>query len=97
MERKSFSTVCFTNLINDDKTIKICDFGISKVVSPDKTTLTMDIGTTKFMAPEIINEEKNYTEKIDIYSFGVLMFLIICEKLPIITVPAIAAGKSQTM
>ena len=29
------------------------------------------------MAPEIINEETNYTEKVDVYSLGVLIYFVL--------------------
>ena len=80
-------------LIGSDGLIKICDFGISKFVSnEDSSTMTIGIGTQKFMAPEIINEEKQYTEKVDVYSFGVLIFYILCGKMPEITIGKIANG-----
>ena len=54
--------------------------------------MTIGIGTQKFMAPEIINEEKQYTEKVDVYSFGVLLFYILCGKTPEISIGKIANG-----
>ena len=79
-------------LINEDKIIKICDFGISKYLSPDEYSLTIGVGTPKYMAPEIINEEKHYTEKVDVYSFGVLVFFILCGRMPDITITNIGKG-----
>ena len=38
--------------------------------------MTRGVGSQKFMAPEIINEEDYYDEKVDVYSFGVLLFFI---------------------
>lgn len=79
-------------LINDDKTVKICDFGISKYVSGDETSFTGGIGTQKYMAPEILNEEKIYTEKVDVYSFGVLVFFILTGKMPSISIGKMSSG-----
>lgn len=64
-------------LIADDNVIKICDFGISKLMTAEEQTKTRGIGTQKFMAPEIINEDIDYNEKVDVYSFGVLVFFIL--------------------
>ncbi|KAK8849929.1 hypothetical protein M9Y10_018520 [Tritrichomonas musculus] len=63
-------------LISSDGTIKISDFGISKLMSLDEQSTTGGVGTQKFMAPEIINEEK-YDEKVDVYSFGVLIYFVL--------------------
>ena len=56
-------------LITEDGIIKICDFGISK-----QSQTSIFGGTQKFMAPELIDEHDNYDEKVDVYSFGVLLF-----------------------
>ena len=63
-------------LVSSDRTIKICDFGISKLMTAEEQSMTKGIGTQKFMAPEIINEEE-YDEKVDVYSFGVITFFIL--------------------
>ena len=39
--------------------------------------MTIGVGTNKFMAPELILEEENYNEKVDVYSFGVLVYFIL--------------------
>ena len=64
-------------LVASDGTIKICDFGVSKLMTLEEQTMTLGVGTQKFMAPEIINEEENYDEKADVYSFGVVIFFIL--------------------
>ena len=63
-------------LVTSDGTIKISDFGISKLMSAEEQSMTKGLGTQKFMAPEIINEEE-YDEKVDVYSFGVIAYFII--------------------
>ncbi len=63
-------------MIMSDGTVKICDFGISKLMTIEEQTMTRGVGSQKFMAPEIINEEDYYDEKVDVYSFGVLLFFI---------------------
>ena len=67
-------------LINSEKHVKICDFGISKVIDlTTLTSLTHGVGTLAFMAPEIIKEDTNYIEKVDVYSFGVVMYFIVTK------------------
>lgn len=64
-------------LIAKDGTIKISDFGIAKLMTTEEQSMTCGMGTQKFMAPEIIDENTNYDEKVDVYSFGVLMYFIL--------------------
>ena len=45
-------------LIGSDDTIKISDFGISKLMTAEKRSMAKGLGTQKFMAPEIINEQE---------------------------------------
>ena len=81
-------------LIDSDGTVKICDFGISKLMTVEEQTMTRGIGSQKFMAPEIINEEDYYDEKVDVYSFGVLLFFILSDgQLPKIRIADIFKGK----
>ena len=55
-------------LIDNNMTLKITDFGVSKKFEKDKNVSQTEIGTFYYRAPEI--ESKNYTEKVDIYSLG---------------------------
>ncbi|DBA05031.1 TPA: hypothetical protein N0F65_000719 [Lagenidium giganteum] len=50
---------------------KLTDFGVSRSVS-HQTTMTAEVGTLAWIAPEVLNGER-YTEKADIYSFGVIL------------------------
>ncbi|TDH69864.1 hypothetical protein CCR75_008494 [Bremia lactucae] len=49
---------------------KLIDFGTSRVWEPNN--MSAGIGTPYWTAPEVL-ESSNYTEKADIYSFGVLL------------------------
>ena len=81
-------------LISADGTIKISDFGISKLMTEEQFSMTIGVGTNKFMAPEIIAEEDDYNEKVDVYSFGVLVFYTLSGgQLPKIKTPQILRGK----
>ncbi|OQR84687.1 ATP-binding Cassette (ABC) Superfamily [Achlya hypogyna] len=50
---------------------KLTDFGTSRL-RMDELTMTAEIGTTAWIAPEVLKGVR-YTEKADIYSFGVMM------------------------
>ena len=78
-------------LIATDGTIRISDFGISKLMSPEEQNSI--VGTQKFMAPEILNEE-DYDEKVDVYSFGVLAFFVLSGgQMPVIKMRDQLRGK----
>lgn len=81
-------------LIAEDGTFKIADFGISKIMSTEEQqTFTIVIGTLAFMAPEIIDGEE-YNEKVDVYSFGILVcFALNNGKIPKIKMKDLFAGK----
>ena len=80
-------------LVVSDGTIKIGDFGISKLMTAEEQSMTKGLGTQKFMAPEIINEEE-YDEKVDVYSFGVIVFFILSGgEMPNIKIRDICLGK----
>ena len=50
-------------------------------------------GTLKYMAPELIQERTDYNEKVDVFSFGVLIFYMLTGgEYPKITLPEVAAG-----
>lgn len=85
-------------LIAKDGTIKISDFGISKIMSVTKqTSMTGGIGTQKFMAPEIVNED-DYDEKVDIYSFGVVvLFVLNGGDISLIKMVDVYRGKQPTL
>jgi TPR repeat protein len=56
---------------------KISDFGLSKYVEPGQTVeQSMYGGTANFMAPEIYSGEP-FGFKVDVYAFGILMYMIV--------------------
>lgn len=56
-------------LVTSDWTIKVADFGLTRFIS-EKKQMTQ-VGTPMWMAPEIIMGKK-YTEKADVYAFGIV-------------------------
>ena len=59
--------------------IKICDFGTSKI--HDKGTIQKKIvGSSYYIAPEIL--EKKYNEKCDLWSCGVILYILLSGKPP---------------
>ncbi|KAL3754740.1 hypothetical protein ACJRO7_001926 [Eucalyptus globulus] len=60
-------------LVNKHWTVKICDFGLSRIVINSPMRDSSSAGTPEWMAPELIRNEP-FTEKCDIFSLGVIMW-----------------------
>lgn len=62
--------------------LKLADYSISRSVLPTGTKGFA--GTEGFMAPEIVrfNGEETYTEKVDCFSFGMVLYELVSLKLP---------------
>ncbi|KAH3757110.1 Serine/threonine-protein kinase CTR1 [Pelomyxa schiedti] len=59
-------------LVTSTLQAKIADFGVSREIRPSSSLMTM-VGTPQWAAPEVLRGEL-YSEKADIYSFGVIMW-----------------------
>ncbi|EOX92856.1 Mitogen activated protein kinase kinase isoform 3, partial [Theobroma cacao] len=60
-------------LVNKHWTVKICDFGLSRIMTSRPMRDSASAGTPEWMAPELIRNEP-FTEKCDIFSLGVIMW-----------------------
>ncbi|XP_019423487.1 PREDICTED: serine/threonine-protein kinase EDR1-like isoform X1 [Lupinus angustifolius] len=60
-------------LVNKHWAVKICDFGLSRIMTDSPIRDSSSAGTPEWMAPELIRNEP-FTEKCDIFSFGVIMW-----------------------
>jgi len=58
--------------------VKVIDYGISRVCN---TVMTNAIGTPAWMAPEILASQ-NYDEKVDVYSFGIVLWELLTRSAP---------------
>lgn len=67
-------------LVTQNDTVKISDFGTSKELS-DKSTKMSFAGTVAWMAPEVIRNEP-VSEKVDIWSFGVVLWELLTGEIP---------------
>jgi serine/threonine protein kinase len=77
-------------LIADNMTVKMIDFGVSRVVSSVVMTC---VGTPTFMAPEVLSGD-NYAASADVYSFAMVMYEIYTGKEPFADVQSLQlAGK----
>ncbi len=68
------------NLLYADQTeeaeIKVADFGLAKLLDQSQVMATA-CGTPGYVAPEIL-EGKAYTDKVDMWSLGVILYIILC-------------------
>uniref|UniRef100_A0A6A7GAJ4 non-specific serine/threonine protein kinase n=1 Tax=Hirondellea gigas TaxID=1518452 RepID=A0A6A7GAJ4_9CRUS len=58
---------------------RLADFGLSR--EKVMTTMTAQTGTFQWMSPEVISG-KHYTEKADVFSFGIILWEICARKIP---------------
>lgn len=65
-------------LIMGGKVLKICDFGTA---CDKKTYMTNNKGSAAWMAPEVF-EGSNYTEKCDIFSWGIILWEVLSRRKP---------------
>lgn len=66
-------------LVTQDWIVKVADFGLTRFIS-EKKQMTQ-VGTPMWMAPEIIMGRK-YTEKADVYAFGIILWEILTRLEP---------------
>jgi calcium-dependent protein kinase len=76
---ESIETVIHENNEVDLYHIRLSDFSSARSFNKSKK-LTKKIGTPYYIAPEVL--KRNYTEKCDVWSIGVLMFILLCGKPP---------------
>ena len=72
-------------LIDLNNTIKICDFGIGRILSSPDELLHDQCGTPMYMAPEILScsKEKGYKGfPVDIWSAGIALYIMLSGTLP---------------
>lgn len=61
--------------------IKLIDFGLSNFFNPQRR-LTTYCGSLYFAAPELLRAQPYIGPEIDIWSFGVIIYVLVCGKVP---------------
>jgi calcium-dependent protein kinase len=59
--------------------LKVCDFGTSKMVEKGSVQRKL-VGSSYYIAPEVLR--KNYNEKCDLWSCGVIMYILLSGRPP---------------
>ncbi|GAA0169312.1 hypothetical protein Leryth_013310 [Lithospermum erythrorhizon] len=75
-------------LTADHKTVKLADFGLAREETLTEM-MTAETGTYRWMAPELYStvtlrqgEKKHYNHKVDAYSFAIVLWELVLNKLP---------------
>jgi len=88
-------------LLTSEMVPKIIDFGTTRVIDV-ASKMTTNLGTVQYMAPELFTESL-YSEKADVYSFGIVLWEILTQETPYADKPswslpvAIAKGERPPM
>ncbi|KAL6303634.1 Pkinase-domain-containing protein [Sparassis latifolia] len=68
-------------LISQTGNIKIIDFGLSNLFDPVNHLSTF-CGSLYFAAPELLNAKVYTGPEVDVWSFGVVLYVLVCGKVP---------------
>ncbi|EKM76272.1 hypothetical protein AGABI1DRAFT_78686 [Agaricus bisporus var. burnettii JB137-S8] len=68
-------------LISNTGNIKIIDFGLSNLFDP-LDHLSTFCGSLYFAAPELLNARVYTGPEVDVWSFGVVLYVLVCGKVP---------------
>lgn len=68
-------------LLDDQLNVKIADFGLSNVVT-DGEFLHTSCGSPNYAAPEVIRGLRYTGPEIDVWSCGVILYVMLCGRLP---------------
>uniref|UniRef100_A0A7C8Z4G8 non-specific serine/threonine protein kinase n=1 Tax=Opuntia streptacantha TaxID=393608 RepID=A0A7C8Z4G8_OPUST len=68
-------------LVDKNWTVKVGDFGLSKLKNATFLTAKSGGGTPQWMAPEVLRNEPS-NEKSDVFSFGVTLWELMTVKIP---------------
>lgn len=82
-------------LLSQNNHVRISDFGLAKEENLE-TLQTKGVGTLLFMAPELLEEGDDdvasYTNKVDVYSFGITLIFIVTENYPKFSLRNVSKG-----
>jgi len=65
---------------DNDSPLKVIDFGLSRIFNKDDHRMSTKVGTAYYVSPEVLSG--NYDEKCDIWSCGVILYILLCGDPP---------------
>jgi serine/threonine protein kinase len=68
-------------LISKTGDIKIIDFGLSNLFAPQSHLKTF-CGSLYFAAPELLQAKAYTGPEVDVWSFGIVLYVLVCGKVP---------------
>mgnify|MGYP002622494636 FL=1 len=69
------------NIFDDDGTVKIGDYGLSKFISASRRSgQTESVGTVHYMAPEVA--KGRYGKEVDVYALGIILYEMLTGRVP---------------
>jgi calcium-dependent protein kinase len=68
------------NTPEEDASIKVIDFGLSKIFSDQNHKMTTKVGTAYYVSPEVLAGD--YDEKCDVWSAGVILYILLTGEPP---------------
>ncbi|ELU07082.1 hypothetical protein CAPTEDRAFT_214926 [Capitella teleta] len=69
-------------LVNSNCCLKICDFGLARVVEPDDSVnMTQEVVTQYYRAPEILMGTRHYSYAVDLWSVGCIFAELLSRRI----------------
>ncbi|XP_065188383.1 myosin light chain kinase A-like [Sycon ciliatum] len=62
---------------NDDLSLKVADFGLSRLITPARRSTLTICGTPGYVAPEVLLGKK-YGPPVDMWAVGVITYILLC-------------------
>lgn len=69
-------------LLDEDGSVKLCDFGVSKHLKDANEVMTEQCGTPAYIAPEILKDKGYRGFGVDIWSLGVCLYAMLYGTVP---------------
>eukprot|EP00253_Pinus_taeda_P029040 PITA_29040 len=75
--------ILFTDHSTSISQIKLADFGHASFFSPGEESIQGIVGTPYYVAPEVLGG-KDYNEKVDVWSAGVILYIVLSGVAPFV-------------